>query len=648
MTDIDTQLKQLEAASALAATNIDFLPLVLSSMLSILEGNEEPRVVGWCLSYIWTLTNFNSRLDIPLRKSLSIQILDSFVRIVDPESALDSSSKKDESNGEGEDDDDDDYKLESDDDTTLNDTFKSPILSDITLLKKFITISIDLYDLTFLNISDNLDNSQQLWSQMDKLKKFVLLQWDGSYPLTVPLEDSSQNNDNDENVTRNIVVKLVLLKFLFRIIEIQAVPPPKDPRKRRQQKNNLKPVNTQNLSMTMLDDLQESSGIIKEELHKESDLLLQFAVNLLVYKQTLSCQLFSSICFLLIKLIQKRPYLSKPIVKSLAKLDLDQKMPIERELFLLNIDDERDNYYRMKYKLEKRFSHRSMKIMIDFLFRNNFLNPFVKKNDLLQKDPTNISILSEHDQISLNFLNKINYILQIQNHERTNKNLLVDLRHDNFIPIVKRARFYQKKQLFDRNGKMTYLSLYKTALAPTKILGSVSEIAPLEFDISTIKNLDIIVNMVLIAVKKASSQEIIEKLTRIGETYRQVFVTNEIEIKAKRREYSDNNGHNAESESDSQKKRIKLMENGKADTVSIENGQPLPEQQTNGFAGKVEIKQEAKQEQNEEDQEEDEYDPEAIDIPSQSPSDTESVEDSYDPTKLENYSSEATSTMLEY
>ncbi|GMM34538.1 hypothetical protein DASC09_018630 [Saccharomycopsis crataegensis] len=474
MEDVDSQIKSLDNANALLVSNTELLPQILPQILSILLNNQEIKLLNWCLGFISNLLCFGCAFDIALRKQTSITICDTFVVLVSDSQYLKN---------------------------------KLLITQHPMLLKKFINISIDLLELSFSNVVDeDIDDekSKDLWINMGKIKSFLMFQWNQKVPLA-PL---TEIDEDDESMVKNISTKLSLLKFFFKIIEIQAEMP-QDPRKRRQRTIPKVCNDLQKLSTALIQD-GTFAGEQLFDMTQESEDMLKFVMGLVVYKKNISCQILSAISFLLIKLLQKRSNYVRLVTPALIDVSFDDNFPVEKEMFTLNSGNAKDNFYRLKFKLHKRFSNRALKILIDYLFKNNHLNPYVQKEKMLSE-------MNEFEKLSSRYLDKINHLLMIQNEERTNKNLLTDLPHDYFKHIIHKV---QQKQSKSHEQDDDYVVEPETELIDSysSLFESVNDNPKFKFDLSTIPN-NILVNLVLLSLDRAGTSELIHKLDSIGDRY---------------------------------------------------------------------------------------------------------------------------------
>lgn len=230
-------------------------------------------------------------------------------------------------------------------------------INDVYVFKNVILTLTNLYDLIFDLVAKT--SNQVIWNDVDELKKFIILQWASTYPLT-----PSGNREEDER--KSIGVKLAILKLITKIIIVQTPNnQSKDPRRPNSSGGG---SNTNEISVGNISD--NHSVINKNVLDAEAQGLLDLLINYLQDESLLIPQKMIAIMNSLVIILQKRYQLYQgKILQSLVNLKTDTKLQLELDS-------------NLKFRLSKRFVDRYQKNTLNYLMKSNMLpqsNPLFSK-----------------------------------------------------------------------------------------------------------------------------------------------------------------------------------------------------------------------------------------------------------------------------
>lgn len=242
----------------------------------------------------------------------------------------------------------------------------------------------------FSEVLEMKEGYEKHWQQLTELREVIEAKWATNYPI----------NDQASELGQMIGVKLSIIKYIGVVLHVFIGAPPRDPRKR--ERNPVVEV-----SVTMA----KNHPLITNDLKDVGLRLLQQLLDVVCDESVMVSQLNNGIFYVLIGLVKKRPSVINTVLTGLGTYDSSKHVILKESL----IDDP---YATLKDKLTRRFSDRSFKVLLNFLFKNNIL---VSASRNTTDDP---------QDVSNKYYNKISTIILYQDKQRTAKNLTIDLPED--------------------------------------------------------------------------------------------------------------------------------------------------------------------------------------------------------------------------
>lgn len=535
------QISQLQSAKQLAFSDFQQFPRVFDTIVEVaenissslfivkvksesLEGSDaqeeedsKPLVIRWCLEFFIQIYS-DDRVDNSTRKSSSSRILKTLTNLI----------------------------------RVLH------CFSKLAIFQQLIQLASLIFNFVFLNVIEKVDSYEEIWANLTELKGLILSKLNTEYPV---------NNNTSSDMSRFIGPKLFIIKFISIVIQTQLPTPPEDPRKRGRKSANSSKNNDVSSAMA------KNHPLINENLKAEAMGLLDLLLNLVTESKTIVPQINSAIFFVLITLIRKRPSVTTKVLNQLVLYDSFKKLTLDLHTELID-----DKYSRIQSKLLRRFSDRSFKIFLNYLFKNNILTSKSSSSSSSANDN------DSSDMLSTKYYNRINYIIQYQDKQRKDKNLMNDLPEDIAYFEYLKKKFEEEKQkskidaivsnsqlsiddLKNINKHYPNVSLDELYYDPTKpSIGGSSSYSSLftltdqnnelnKFDVSLLNN-DILTQLIILAINKTNTERLSTALNVIGERYKTII---------------NRNGEDGiDSTSDSHRnKRIRLSGPGQADPFSL-------------------------------------------------------------------------------
>lgn len=228
-------------------------------------------------------------------------------------------------------------------------------INDILIFKNVILTMTNIYDMIFDLVAKT--SNKILWHDFDELKKFIILQWSTTYPLTPSFTGTSNDKEIDES--KAIGVKLAIIKFISKIIVIQTTNIiPKDPRRPNSSNNK-----SNNSNKICIANISESHSVIsKNVLDAEAQGLLDVLCNYLNEEEYLIPQKFIAVLNALVIILQKRyQSFSTKIINAIMGLNISSKYQFSQDS-------------NLKFRLAIRYVERYYKNLLNYILRANLLN----------------------------------------------------------------------------------------------------------------------------------------------------------------------------------------------------------------------------------------------------------------------------------